>query len=76
MDPANQKKYLYKIQGQDKASGRAAWWIVRIFPEKLAIFSAIIDKGHIDMANYGEVLVSGFGDIIPEAVLQQYGFED
>lgn len=73
-DIANQKKYLYKVLGKDSASGRDAWWILRIRPEKLAIFSAIIDKGHLDMTKYGAVLESGFGTSIPPEVLERHGF--
>lgn len=71
----NEKKYLYKVLGKDSASGRDAWWVLRIFPEKLVIFSAIINKGHLDMSKYGKVLESGFGTSIPLEVLKRHGFE-
>ncbi|MDX2074543.1 MAG: hypothetical protein SFX19_09320 [Alphaproteobacteria bacterium] len=74
MDIANQKKYLYKVLGKDSVSGRDAWWVLRIKPEKLVIFSAIIDKGHLDMTKYGTVLESGFGTSIPPEVLKKHGF--
>ncbi len=74
-DMINDKKYLYKVLGKDSVSGRDAWWILRIRPDKLVIFSAIIEKGHLDMTKYGEVLESGFGTSIPPDVLTKHGFE-
>lgn len=75
-DLSNHKKYMYKIQGKDSRSGRQSWWILRVFPQKLVIFSAIIAKGNLDMADYGDVLDSGFGDEIPPEILKKHGFED
>lgn len=67
-------KYLYKIKGKDAPTGRQAWWILRVFPDKLTVFSARIKKGHLDLAEYANVLDSGFGDDVPEDILKKHGF--
>lgn len=71
----NQDKYLYRITGIDSVSKRDAWWLVRVFPQKEIIFSKIIKKGHLNLADYGEILTSGFGKTIPPEVLKEYGFK-
>lgn len=68
-------KYLYKILGKDSASGRDAWWIVRVMPAKAGIFSAIMAKGNCNLADYGEILESGFGTAIPPTILAKHGFD-
>lgn len=72
---SNQDKYLYKILGKDSVSGRDSWWIVRVFPNKEIIFSKIIAKGNLNLADYGEVLDSGFGTAVPDAILTKHGFK-
>ena len=66
-------KHLYKIIGTDRKAAEKAWWIIRVDPDKLAIFGSIIDKGNLTLSNYGEVLDSGFGEEIPEDILKKYG---
>ncbi len=72
---SNQDKYLYKILGKDSVSGRDSWWIVRVIPSKEIIFSKIIAKGNLNLADYGEILDSGFGVSVPAPILTKYGFK-
>jgi len=72
---SNQDKYLYRITGVDAESKRDAWWLIRVFPNKEVIFSKIIKNGHLNLADYGEILISGFGKTIPPEILQEHGFK-
>ncbi|MAS91702.1 MAG: hypothetical protein CMO55_00785 [Verrucomicrobiales bacterium] len=71
---SNEDKFIYKIIGDDAKSGNKAWWIVRIHPKKLAQFRLLIPKGHLDLADFGEILDSGLGRSIPEEFLRKHGF--
>lgn len=72
---SKQSKYLYKVRGDDAETGHKAWWILRLKPEKSAIFVKIIEKGHLCLSDYGEILVSGFGEQTPPEILEEYGFK-
>ncbi|MEZ5691598.1 MAG: hypothetical protein R3D71_08035 [Rickettsiales bacterium] len=71
---SNEDKYLYRIMGVDSESKRDAWWLVKVFPEKEVIFSRIIKNGNLCLTDYGTILSSGFGDIIPPETLKEHGF--
>lgn len=68
-------KDVWKVKGKDAPSGRDAWWIIRVHPHKRVLFSVRIPKGHLDLADYGEILASGFGPDIPPEILKRYGLE-
>lgn len=72
---SNQDKYLYRIMGVDSESGRDAWWLLRVFPNKEVIFSKIIHKGNLCLSDYGDILTSGFGKEIPPEILKEHGFK-
>lgn len=72
---SKQSKYLYKVRGDDAETGRKAWWILRVKPEKSAIFTKIIEKGHLRLTDYGEILESGFGEQESVKILEKYGFK-
>ncbi|PIR32792.1 MAG: hypothetical protein COV36_03615 [Alphaproteobacteria bacterium CG11_big_fil_rev_8_21_14_0_20_44_7] len=71
---SKEDKFLYKVIGTDSEYKLKAWWIIRVKPEKLPIFKSIISKGFLNFADYGEILESGFGSIIPQNILDEYGF--
>ena len=71
---SNQDKYLYQIIALDSAAKSDAWWLMRVFVDKEIVFSKIIKKGNLCLSDYGEILDSGFGKIIPPEILKEYGF--
>ena len=67
-------KYLYKILGEEDITGKAAWWILRVTPEKLAVFSHIVKNDNIKLGEFGTILDSGYGAEIPDFLLRKFGF--
>lgn len=69
-----ENKYLYKITGTEQATRRNAWWILRVEPQKLAVFTNLIKNGNLTLGEYGKVEDCGYGDEIPDSVLKKFGF--
>lgn len=61
-------------------SGRLAWYFVRVASPKYAAFRRQLAQGSIDLAQYGEILASGFGSHPPAYVRSRmiviYGFRE
>jgi hypothetical protein len=51
---------IYLVRGRDR--GRAAWHYVLVDKEKREIFLAKSRTGSMDVADYGEILYSGWGE--------------
>ena len=66
---ARMGKYVYTVRGQDR--GWDAWHIVLVKPKLLDQFKKKIMTGSIDVADYGEVLYSGWGKDPSEDVLKK-----
>ena len=58
--------YVYLVRGKDR--GREAWHYVLIEPKKVNMFKDKVTSGTIDVADYGQVLDSGWGKDPPEKV--------
>ncbi len=57
---------VYLVRGTD--NGRKAWHYVLVDKLKLPIFLKKIETGSLDLADYGAVLASGWGEDPPESV--------
>ena len=51
---------VYLVRGKD--NGKAAWHYVYVDKNKLPIFLKKVESGSIDVAEYGKVLYSGWGE--------------
>lgn len=65
---------VYLVRGED--SGRKVWHYVFVDKAKQALFKQMIKSESIDVAQYGKVLYSGWGENPPpeiaEAIKKQY----
>ena len=57
---------FYLVRGKEKGSGRAAWHCVLVKKHLLGLFLKRTRGGRLDVADYGDVLGSGFGKDPPE----------
>jgi len=57
---------VYLVRGKD--SGKPLWHYVLVDANKLPIFLKKIEGGSLDVADYGKVLYSGWGENPPEEV--------
>ena len=69
-----ENKCLYKITGKEEGTLLNAWWILRVEPQKLSLFSHVIKGGNVVLGNYGIIEDSGYGKEVPESVLEKFGF--
>ncbi|MFV9838623.1 MAG: hypothetical protein AB8U44_01180 [Aaplasma endosymbiont of Hyalomma asiaticum] len=60
---------LFLVRGKDK--GRPAWHYVLVDKHKREMFLAKSKSGSMDVALYGEILYSGWGENPPEDVVQK-----
>ena len=51
-----------------KSGGRAAWWYVRVHPQKLRSYLIAVKGDAIDFTHYGEVLFKGWGEAPPDDI--------
>ena len=62
-------RYVYRVRGKDK--DKPAWHYVLVDKEKVEQFKAKIKTGTIDVADYGKVLCSGWGEEPPKDKTKQ-----
>lgn len=60
---------VFLVRGKDR--GRAAWHYVLVDNNKRELFLAATRSGSLDVADYGEVLESGWGEDPPESVVKR-----
>ena len=60
---------VFLVRGKDK--GRAAWHYVLVDKSKKEMFLAKSKTGSIDVAEYGEILHSGWGQDPPESIVSK-----
>ena len=60
---------VYKVRGKDK--DKPAWHFVFVDEDKVQQFKDKIDTGNIDVADYGEVLYSGWGEDPPQDIIDK-----
>ena len=62
-------KLVYLVRGKDR--GRDAWHYVLIDKRKEAAFKHAVQSGKVDVANFGDVLYSGWGKNPPEDIVRK-----
>ena len=60
---------LFLVRGKD--NGRAAWHYVLVDKSKREMFLAKSRSGSIDVALYGQILYSGWGENPPESIVKK-----
>ena len=66
----SRRRRLYLVRGKDR--GKTAWHYVLIKADIIGEFLKRVDSGTIDVADYGQVLRSGWGQDPPEGVKQRF----
>lgn len=60
-----------------KAQGRPAWYYIQVKREKLADYKKQLKKGSLNLADFGDILESGWGEYPPEPIMylmdEKYG---
>jgi preprotein translocase subunit SecA len=71
--------HCYQVTGKD-STGQVAWYFVLVDPDKKEAFLEHIQGDSYDIADYGRIIASGYGETIPESVQQhlrdKYGFDN
>ncbi|NBX04127.1 MAG: hypothetical protein EBR02_08760 [Alphaproteobacteria bacterium] len=65
---------LYYIRGTTDI-GLATWYFALIRPTMLAAYEKLDKKSHYDIADYGDVLLSGYGEYAPDDVIERMNRE-
>lgn len=60
---------IFLVTGKNK--GKALWHYVKVPPEKLQGLKHAIKTGALDVAHYGQVLYSGWGEEPPADITQK-----
>jgi hypothetical protein len=68
----------FQVMGKD-STGRVAWYFVLIDKEKKEKFLSHKPGDSYDLADYGKIIVSGYGEFVPQDVKdmlkEKYGFD-
>ncbi|QKX02080.1 hypothetical protein [Wolbachia endosymbiont of Dirofilaria (Dirofilaria) immitis] len=64
---------IYLVRGKDR--GRSAWHYVLIDKDKREMFLAKSRTGSMDVADYGEILYSGWGENPPQGIVDKINEE-
>lgn len=64
---------IYLVRGKDR--GRSAWHYVLVDKDKREMFLAKSRTGSMDVADYGELLYSGWGENPPQEVIDKINEE-
>jgi hypothetical protein len=69
----------YQVMGKD-TTGRIAWYFILIDKEKKEQFLEHKQGDSYDLADYGKIIASGYGDTVPDDVKamlkEKYGFDN
>jgi hypothetical protein len=69
----------YQVMGKD-TSGRTAWYFVLVYKNKVKQFLKHKQGDGYDLADYGFIISSGYGEFVPEDVIamlkDNYGFDN
>ena len=63
------RRFVYLVRGKDR--GFAAWHYVLVDEDKLDTFKAKIASGNINVADYGNILESGWGKDPPQDIVHK-----
>jgi hypothetical protein len=69
----------FQVMGRD-TTGRIAWYFILVDKEKKEQFLAHKQGDSYDLADYGKIITSGYGEIVPddvkEMLKEKYGFDN
>jgi hypothetical protein len=69
----------YQVMGKD-TTGRVAWYFILVDKEKKEQFLAHKQGDSYDLADYGKIIASGYGEVVPddvkEMLKEKYGFDN
>ena len=72
---SSRNNLIYLVTGKDR--GRACWHYVKVEQLKLPLFLEKVKSDFIDVADYGDILRSGWGeqpsDDVKNAIVEEYG---
>ena len=75
---ASQSEYFYKVNATD-STGRRAFYYILVDRLKIKSFLSLQPDGHYDLADYGEIIASGYGEepsVEAKRLLKKkYGFD-
>jgi len=60
---------VYLVRGGRDHTNRSAWYFIRVHSPKIRAFFKAISGGKIDLAAYGEIIESGYGEAPPETII-------
>ena len=63
------KNTLKLVYGEEQ--GKKAWYIVSIENIKAPFFKRMMDSGDYNLPSIGKIILSGWGDKVPEEVLKK-----
>ena len=63
------KHRLCYLQARDER-GEVAWYFILLHPAKLSAFNKLTENSSYDIADYGQILDSGYGVTAPREVLE------
>ncbi len=52
-------------------NGRPAWYFLKLSPERYPEYKKRMQTGTLDLRQYGDILVSGWGEAAPPGVLME-----
>ncbi len=52
-------------------NGRATWHYIKVEKNKLPLFKKALEKDSIELADFGEILFSGWGESPPDNITKQ-----
>jgi hypothetical protein len=59
-------RQIYLVRGR-ASGGREAWYDVRVSKKRPLVFEKEVALRHVDLADYGEIILSGYGKDPPES---------
>lgn len=69
----------YQVMGRD-TTGKVAWYFILVDPDKIDAFLKHKQGASYDLADYGFVIASGYGESVPDDVKNElehkYGFNN
>ncbi len=64
---STERRVIYLIQAPD-TSGRNAYYFIAVHPELENTFVEAVEAGPTHLEDFGTVIFSGFGDVVPDPV--------
>jgi hypothetical protein len=70
---------IFLLFATDKTN-QPAWYYIRATKTRKKLLPALAGKKNLNLADYGEVIISGYGETVPDPVKEmmrtEYGYAD